>query len=292
MPKHRIILPILNNVVEIFGEPAFYFDDEAFIDTIYVEDFGAFFSGIDSAYKDGVTPTTPCIYIDDVEEKDFLVRAKEIGIKVRFALNFFAKDAPVLLPYACLLSKGDSRKSSTIQDVADVEAIAGIHKLRQSNYAVSTDRERFADFMKIVNAACLRHPPALFTIGRFSSCFTRFDEVDRIVDACVSLESLIQGQQELSFRFGLYLALICESDPTKRGDAFARFRNLYSARSSIVHGDLREKDIEKVRKDWKITQQQAFAAINYYLAFLFENDAAGWDEHLRGLALGSDIRIL
>lgn len=166
-----------------------------------------------------------------------------------------------------------------------------MHKFKTRRYEINTDREKLSDFYKIVDRACENHSAALFTLDRFNSCLIRVEELDQIVDACISLESLISGNQELSFRFSLYHSLVAEPAAIKRAEAFETFKNLYNARSGIVHGDLKEKDLTKVRSGWKSTKQLAMASINYYLAFLYDNSADKWDGHLRNLALGIDKRV-
>lgn len=285
-------MPLLNESVKVFEDPTFYFSDSMFIETIYIEDLGAFFSSIEAEYKDGLSPETRCIYVEEPTFGSFFEYAKSIAIKIKYVLNFFALDNPILIPYAYLLSKGDYKRSSKIMDIADVEAVANLHKFKAQCYEITSNREKLSDFFKIVDKACETHPAALFTLDRFNSCLTRVNELDRIVDACVSLESLISGNQELSFRFSLYHSLIAEPSIGNRAEAFEAFRNLYNARSSIVHGDLREKDLTKVKDKWLSTKQLAIAAINYYLAFLYENPANKWDVHLRNLALNIDKRII
>lgn len=291
MSGTRLIMPLLNESVKVFEDPTFYFGDTMFIETIYIEDLGAFFSGVEAEYKDGLTPETKCIYVEEPSFGSFFEYAKNTAIKIKYVLNFFALDHPILLPYAYLLSTGDNRRSSKIIDIADIEAVANLHKFRTRRYSISADREKLSDFYKVVNRACENHAAALFTLDRFNSCLIRVEELDQIVDACIGLESLISGNQELSFRFSLYHSLVAEPIVEKRAKAFETFKNLYNARSSIVHGSLREKDLTKVRSEWKSTKQLAMASINYYLAFLYDNLADNWDVHLRNLALGIDKRI-
>ncbi|HST50607.1 MAG TPA: hypothetical protein VLJ61_01250 [Pyrinomonadaceae bacterium] len=292
MPSNRLVMPLLNKTVIGFEDPAFYLRDQMFIETIYIEDLGAFFSGVNDEYKDGLGRETKCVYIEEPSFDSFLEYAKKTAIKVKYALNFFATEHPVILPYAYLLSAGDNRRSSSIVEIADIEAVANLHKLKTQEYAVNADREKLSDFYKIIDQACENHQPALFTLDRFNSCLIRAEEIDRMVDACVSLESLISGNQELSFRFSLYHSLISEADPEKRAAAFDSFKNLYSARSGIVHGDIKERDLTKVRSNWKSTMSLAMASLNYFLAYLFEKPAIDWDKHLRNLALGIERRII
>jgi hypothetical protein len=292
MTKTRLIMPLLNETIAGFEDPACYLRDQMFIETIYIEDLGAFFSDVSAEYRDGLSRETKCIYIEEPSFGSFLEYAKNIAIKVKYALNFFAAEHPIIVPYAYLLSPGDNKRSSSILEIADIEAVANLHKLKTQEYVIGVDREKISEFYKIIDLACENHQPALFTLDRFNSCLMRAEEIDRMVDACISLESLIIGNNELSFRFSLYHSLISESDIENRTSAFESFKNLYNARSSIVHGDVREKDLNKVRTKWQSTMGLAMASINYYLAYLFDRPAKDWDNHLRNLALGIEKRVI
>ena len=292
MSDKRLLMPLLNESVTGFEDPACYLRDRMYVDTIYIEDFGAFFSDVNDEYKDGLTRDTKCIYVENPVFDSFLEYAKNTAIKVKYALNFFAGGYPIILPYAYLLSPGDNKRSSSILEIADIEAVANLHKFKTQEYVVNTDREKLSNFYKVIDQACENHPAALFTLDRFNSCLMRAEEIDRIVDACISLESLINGNQELTFRFSLYHSLIAEPVTEKRANAFDSFKNLYSARSSIVHGDIRKKDLDKVRSNWKSTMHLAMASLNYYLAYLFDKPVKEWDIHLRNLALGIEQRII
>lgn len=292
MPNSRIIIPFLNHEVEVFDEPTFYFDDNTFIEKIYVEDFGAFFSGVSNEYKDSINTNTKCIYIDNPVYDDFRDFVQTIAIKIRYALNCFAIDHPPIFPYAYLLNKGDNKQSSEILELADIEAVANAHKFKNQRFKVKEERENLSNFFKLIDSVCKNKQVALFTIDRFNSCLTRAKELDQIVDACISLESLINGNSELVFRFSLYHSLIAESDISKRIDTFNLFKSFYSARSTIVHGGIEDKSVIKVKENWETIKDLAKRSINYYLAYLYEKPDGNWDEHLKNLALGVEDRVL
>lgn len=292
MPDYRVIIPFVNESVELYEEPTFYFGDNIFIESIYVEDFGAFFSEeVGKDYKDGIKKTTKCIYIEDFERRNFSDFVQSLAIKIRYSLNCFSDGFPPIFPYAYLLEKGDHKQSSSIIEVADIEPISNIHKLKINPYKIVIERERLSDFYKLVNESCNKKPTAIFTLDRFNSCLTRINNFDKIVDLCISLESLIDGNTELVFRFCLYHSLVSEPDPSRRIEVFDLLKSLYNARSKIVHGGQEDKAVKKVISHWLEIKDLATRSINYYLAYLYEKPEGDWNEHLKKLALGTESRI-
>jgi hypothetical protein len=293
MPNQRIVMPLLNKKVTTFKGPPWYFDNRTFLATIYVEDHGAFFSKADERYIGDIKIDTKCIYVDDPEFDNFRDFAKTISAKLKFALNNFSSDAPVLLPYAALLNVNDRTRKSRVIEVVDLEAVANLRELRKQAYKVrvGSTSEGVSGLYKVLDEACRNNSAAIFTLERFNTCLTRANILDQIVDASISLESLISGNAELSFRFALYHSFISEVEPDKRSTAFEHFKNLYSARSGVVHGDVKEKVMNKVINNWQEVMRLTRASINYYLLFLFLKDPKDWDEHLRRLVLGLDKPI-
>src|SRR5205085_7771214 len=122
----------------------------------------------------------------------------------KFALNNFSSGtSPVLLPYAALMTVNDKTRKSRVMEVIDLEAVANFHTLRGQPYKVRSGAttEAVSGLYKVVDKACTAHPPAIFTLERFNTCLTRANQIDQIVDTSISLESLISGTHELSFRF-------------------------------------------------------------------------------------------
>ena len=113
-----------------------------------------------------------------------------------------------------------------------------------------------------------------------------------MIDTTISLESLIPSNVELRFKFSLYLSFILAEAPEKREETFKLLRNLYDARSSLVHGDHGSKEIEKVRDDWERVHSFLQKAICYYLFYLSCDREKKWEEHLKRLVFGLDKRIV
>lgn len=119
---------------------------------------------------------------------------------------------------------------------------------------------------------------------------------DKIVDITISMESLIEGRDELRYKFSLYNSVVSESEAGERLKAFGLLQNLYDARSAIVHGDVESNDnkkaIDKTKENWAEIVRLAKATINYYLIFLGVRKKSEWNSHLKNLVFGLDKRLI
>lgn len=74
--------------------------------------------------------------------------------------------------------------------------------------------------------------------ARLSAIPRREEDFDRILDACSGLEALLLSgeKDEVTFKFALRGAWVISSDAAERSVNIRRFRDVYAARSAIVHG--------------------------------------------------------
>jgi len=84
-----------------------------------------------------------------------------------------------------------------------------------------------------------------YALRKFSKALEREDIEDEIVDIATGLESLLCGdsQSEISYRFKVRGAAVLD---IRFGDAAARialFSDIYSARSDVVHGNVKNKKL-------------------------------------------------
>ncbi len=297
MPATRLVMPLLHKKVITLRGPTWYFDEGVFLDTIYDEDYGAFQrDDLHQYYKTWIDIRTTCLYINDPAFQNLNNYSKRIATQIKFVLNNYAAEAPVVLPYAALIQIG-SRKAHII-DIVDIEAVSNPHTIRYQTYKIKSgsNRSSISNHYKIVSNCCNDHFPIVFALERFNSALTRHDLHDKIVDITISLESLISGTQELTYKFALHNSMIAESSPEARSNAFDLLKDLYIARSGIVHGDIgsRDKDkcIKEVMENWEKVVRIAKAALNYYLIFLHEKGRSYWDLHLKNLVFGLETRLV
>lgn len=102
---------------------------------------------------------------------------------------------------------------------------------------------------------------------------------DALVELCICLESLIEAQTEISFRFSVCLANVAKmKDPHALS---ALLTDLYSFRSSVVHGTDSTKELKKVEPNTAELRRAARAILTAYILFLTENTKDDWKKHLR-----------
>lgn len=296
MPKTRLFMPLLHKKVTTFDGPAWYFSEGMYLETILDEDYSALQRDkLEDHHKTYVNIRTTCLYIDDPIFDDLQEYAKRVAIQIKYVLNNFTINTPTVLPYAALVVVG---ARSRIKEVIDLEAITNVHSYTQQIFKLrsSAQPHTISTFYNIVDKCCRDHRSLQFTLARFNSGFTRQDIYDRIVDITISLESLISGSSEVSFKFALYNAFTAETDAKARKTAFELLQALYSARSGIVHGDIASRDkvkvLERIQTNWPQIIQTARAALNYHLIFVNEKGLANWDQHLKDLVFGIDERIV
>jgi hypothetical protein len=110
--------------------------------------------------------------------------------------------------------------------------------------------------------------------------YARMDNTrDAMVDLCICLESLMDSQTEISFRFGVCLAKV-------RGGADAEelstlLSDLYDLRSKVVHGADAAKEHKKVEPHALRLRNSSRAILTRYVVYLAEHTRDEWKKHLR-----------
>ena len=133
--------------------------------------------------------------------------------------------------------------------------------------------------------AIKKHPALRITLSRFNSAIGRALLDDRLIDLCISLESIFQSQTEISFQFALYNSILSESDSNKRIGIFQTLKKLYNERSKVVHGN-KDLDHDWFNEKWPDLVQITKASILRKIDFLSSNDHGAWKEFLEKRALG------
>lgn len=141
-------------------------------------------------------------------------------------------------------------------------------------------------------AAWLRH---LFSVRRktkdrlhiTADRFVRYARAgtgpDALLDLCICLESLIEGDTEISFRFSTCLAKV-----GGRGAAEATsdlLKDLYDLRCKLVHGADFSRQHGKVSPNAAKLRQAARAILSAYVLYLTEHSKEDWKKHLRSSLL-------
>jgi hypothetical protein len=96
-------------------------------------------------------------------------------------------------------------------------------------------------------------------LRRFESAFERHDLEDSLVDLWVAFEALLlpDAKQELRYRAALRIARLVGSNAEDRTRIFKLARASYDARSSVVHGAVRDLDLDGMTRDTRELARQA-----------------------------------
>lgn len=117
------------------------------------------------------------------------------------------------------------------------------------------------------------------TADRFVRFLKTNNSRDALVDLCICLESLIESQTEVSFRFGVCLAKI--SGFEKAEESSVLLSDLYDLRSKVVHGSDYEKAHKHLEPSTTRLRSLARAVLTSYILFMSEHTRKEWNQHLR-----------
>jgi Apea-like HEPN len=117
------------------------------------------------------------------------------------------------------------------------------------------------------------------TADRYVRYLRADDSPDGLVDLCICLESLIESQTEVSFRFGVCLSKICGLKDA-RGSAEI-LSDLYSLRSKVVHGSDPSREHRKVQPNLLNLRRIARSVLVTYILYLTKHSKKEWQQHLR-----------
>lgn len=105
---------------------------------------------------------------------------------------------------------------------------------------------------------------------------------DALLDLCICLESLIDSQTEIAFRFGISLAKILGDTGEEAENNAVLLSKLYSLRSKIAHGDPEAlKLCKKIQPELHTIKQLARRIITVYLLYMSKNSRDDWKAHIR-----------
>ena len=117
------------------------------------------------------------------------------------------------------------------------------------------------------------------TADRFVRYLRMNNSRDALVDLCICLESLIESQTEISFRFATCLAKITRlKDAETISDLLS---DLYDLRSKVVHGSNPSKEHKKIEPNVVKLRLVARAILTVYVFYLTEHTKEEWKKYLR-----------
>ncbi len=169
---------------------------------------------------------------------------------------------------SCTFAKHIPRDTNAVQEITFPSALKGsavVQWLRRCHLAQNNLKDR----MHITASRYVR--------------YARSENIaDGLMDLCICLESLLDSQTEISFRFGVCLTKLTGEKGEKAEEMATHLTELYDVRSKLVHGDPAVvkilKNIEPKRVALHILAKRILTT---YVFFMSEHTRQDWQSHLR-----------
>ncbi|MFC2167764.1 hypothetical protein ACFLRW_02180 [Acidobacteriota bacterium] len=291
----KIIIPILNSSFKAFQVTQWYLSKNVSIGPIFPEDLGLILGKAPEEYQSLSFQRSKCIRFENVDPTDSDDECRDQATMLAFLLNYFKKTNPIAVFFAVHIT---TIRKPRFDKIIDLPVVPDIILQRKNKYQIreGVKRKTVSDFFSVIAEAYKKNSNILLTLGRFNSALSRLELIDKIIDITISLESLIDSTQELTYKFSLFNALAAEKDKNKVNDTFKLLKLLYETRSLIVHGGKFSQNgknkIKKIVEKWDDILRIAKNAIAYHLIYIFKNEVASWHKHQENLALGVEKRII
>jgi hypothetical protein len=104
---------------------------------------------------------------------------------------------------------------------------------------------------------------------------------DSLLDLCIALESLLESQTEISFRFGACLTKVTGEGGTGAEGVSDLLSDLYDLRSKIVHGADAAKQHQKLDPHSLVLRQVARKILTTYVLYMSDHNRDQWKQHLK-----------
>lgn len=113
--------------------------------------------------------------------------------------------------------------------------------------------------------------------------YARTDQTsDALLDLSISLESLLESQTEISFKFGACLAKVTGEKGNDANNMARLLSELYDVRCKLAHGDPKAtKLLKQIQPKLSDLRKLARRILITYVLFLSEHTQKEWTEHLR-----------
>jgi len=119
------------------------------------------------------------------------------------------------------------------------------------------------------------------TADRFVRYSRTKSSPDSFLDLCICLESLLDSQTEISFRFGTCLSKVMGGTGTEAEELSDLLSDLYDLRSKVVHGTEATKEHKKIDPHVVRLHQVARRILTTYVLYMSEHTRDEWKKHLR-----------
>jgi hypothetical protein len=218
--------------------------------------------------KVALDPATTAVVVANQTEKTAL---EQFAVLIEFALGILTVSG--FEPVTTVVTFNGSKCIDALQRSYGGGADAPTFPKKVVKAAAST-------WLRHLFAALRRSKGGLhITADRFVRYSRTKSSRDSLVDLCICLESLLDSETEIAFRFGVCIAkVIGGPDAEETSDLL---RALNDLRSKVVHGTDPTKQHNKVDPHTVKLRLAARAILTTYVLYLTEHTKDEWKKHLR-----------
>ncbi|SRR5216683_4142402 len=201
------------------------------------------------------------------------VNAVEFGILIEFALGILSVSGFQSVTTIATFDSANCTDAVIRSDRAASDSATFPKKIRK-NEANAWIRRLFA---ALRNTKDHMH----ITADRFVRYCKASGSLDSLLDLCICLESLLDSQTEISFRFGTCLTKVTDRTGTEAEEVSNLLSELYDLRSKIVHGADAAKQHKKLDPHVPTLRQVARRILTTYVLYMSEHTRDDWKQHLK-----------
>lgn len=119
------------------------------------------------------------------------------------------------------------------------------------------------------------------TADRFVRYLRAANTTDGLLDLCISLESLLDSQTEIQFRFGACLTKVIGQKGREAEETAGLLADLYDLRSKLAHGDpAANKLYRALAPRLPLLRKLGREILTRYVLFMSEHTPEQWKRHL------------
>lgn len=290
---YTVLLPILNEVCVTYRGPSWWIADGLQFRSLSNHEARFICENTPGGFEHRVEPDQKVLVLTNLQQGPYKqvkasqrIEVNNIALCSQVVLNLVADADPIIIPYGVVLSEAFTTQ---LRGVYEFEVWGDTLALRRKRYRIKKGiyRREIQALYGMAISALKRSPEIEITLSRFHSALLKGNSHDKLIDLTISLESLVPGGGEFRFRFPYFLSLVIEKDISERKGVFNDLRNLYDARSALVHGSPdRGSSVDQAINNWDRLVTFAKHCVLYRIQFECEVTDTKWKEHLTDLSYG------
>ena len=284
-PRSHLIIPFVNRSAVLFRGPAWYLADHVRVERIRGEDFAILSKEADQQHAEAVRNSPRAVYVSNIPPNATVHDTAPLCSSLQFLFNTFRENYPAIMSTGFLIA---GKRAFHLARTHEYALSGERDSFRKLTYRLrpGTDRSTLSSHFKVILEAQRKNPHTTLAINRFNSALCRSNIFDSVVDLTIALESLIEADTEIRYRFAVCNAICSTPAAEDRHESYNLLKYLYGARSKIVHGTRTDatkqaRFAKELDKTWPRLADLASKAI--YLATQFNwNRWAGFPERPAG----------